>query len=367
MQEPRVAIVCDWLTDWGGAERVILAIHKLYPKAPIFTSIYNEANFPELKGVDVRTSFIQHFPGARHHHQWYLTFMPEAFESFDLSDYDIVISSAHSCAKGVITKPETLHVSYCHTPPRYLWDDWHNYVANYPWPKFLKHTFISSALHRLRLWDRAASERVDHYIANSKYVANRIKKYYRRDSIVIYPPVEMTSFKSTKRADYFLAVGRLIPYKRFDLIVEAFNDLKLPLKIVGIGNQFNCLKKAAYENIEFLGKIPEGELQNLYSHAKALIFPQVEDFGIIPVEAMSHGCPIIAYAAGGALETVKNKVSGIFFEEQSTQSLKNALEKFNYLQFEPGKISKHAEQFGAEIFTKKLASFIEKEWAKISK
>ncbi|MDP2624886.1 MAG: glycosyltransferase, partial [Candidatus Peregrinibacteria bacterium] len=199
MDKLRIAIVCDWLTDWGGAERVILALHKLYPEAPIYTSIYDKDHLRVFDDADVRTSFLQKFPGAKRHHQRYITLMPAAFESFDLSGFDIVISSSHACAKGVITKPETLHLSYCHSPPRYLWDNSHEYIKNYPWPKWLKKFVIPGALHKLRIWDRAAADRVDRYISNSHYISGRINKYYRREAKVIYPPVEMDAFKKVKK------------------------------------------------------------------------------------------------------------------------------------------------------------------------
>lgn len=361
MKEPRIAIVCDWLTSWGGAERVILAMHELYPEAPIFTSLYDEKNLPQFAKADVRPSFLQNIPGAEKHHQRFLGQMPAAFESFDLSEYDVVLSSSHSCAKGVITKPETVHICYCHSPTRYLWDNCHQYIRDYPWPKLLKRTIIPSVLHKLRVWDRAAADRVDRFIANSEFVAERIKKYYRREAEVIYPPVDMDeSFEPAEREDYYLAVGRLISYKRFDLIVEAFSELGLPLKIIGVGNQAKRLKRRAAPNIEFLGKVPEKALKEYYRYAQALIFPQIEDFGITPLEAMSHGCPVIAYAGGGALETVKDKVSGIFFDRQSVDALKHAVVQFQHATFDPGKVREEAERFHVDRFKRELDDFITK-------
>jgi glycosyltransferase involved in cell wall biosynthesis len=362
MTQPKIAIVCDWLTSWGGAERVILALHHLYPDAPIYTSIYDPGNLPMFASADVRPSFLQKFPGAKRHHQWYLAQMPTAFESFDLSEYDIVISSAHSCAKGVITKPETLHVSYCHSPPRYLWDDSHRYVANYPWPDFLKRTLIPRFLHGLRVWDRAAADRVDHYVANSNYIADRIGKYYRREADVIYPPVDMDPYESVDKQDYYLAVGRLIPYKRFDLIVEAFNRLKWPLKIIGVGNQLDKLKKMADSNIEFLGKVPEDVLRDTYRHAKGFVFPQVEDFGITAIEAMAYGCPVVAYRKGGALETVADKVSGLFFDAQTPESLVDALQRCEKTHFDVEKIRAQAEKFHLKVFAEQFDQLVKSRW-----
>lgn len=363
---PKIAIVCDWLTDMGGAERVILALHLLYPDAPIYTSIYNRPNLPQFAEADVRTSFLQKMPGATRRHQRYLAQMPLAFESFDLDDYDVVISSAHSCAKGVITKPDTLHVSYCHSPPRYLWDGSHRYVEEYPWPRLLKRTLIPSMLHDLRVWDRAAADRVDVYVANSNYVAARIEKYYRRESTVIHPPVELTLFEPSEREDFYLAVGRLIPYKKFDLIVEAFNRLKKPLKIVGVGNQLNALKKLASPSVEFLGAVPEHQLRELYRSARALIFPQVEDFGITPLEAMGGGCPVIAFAGGGALETVKDRESGLFFHEQTVEALEQAVLDFEGMSFDTAKVRAQAELFDSKVFATEFGDFVQRSWEKWS-
>lgn len=367
MQEPRIAIVCDWLTSWGGAERVIFALHQLFPTAPIYTSVYDASNFPLLAQADVRPSFLQHYPGAKRHHPWYLSQMPKAFESFDLRDYDIVISSSHSCAKGIVTKPETFHLSYCHSPPRYLWDDSHRYLQDYPWPNWLKRLVIPQALHRLRIWDRAAADRVDRYVANSHYISSRIEKYYRRDSEVIHPPVDMGAFQEVQKEDYFLAVGRIIPYKRFDLIVETFNQLKWPLKIVGVGNQYKALKQKAAKNIEFLGMISEEDLRERYAHAQGLIFPQVEDFGITAVEAMAYGCPVIAYRAGGALETVKEGVSGLFFDDQTVESLKEGLERFKSTRFDMRAVRAHAETFETKVFDERFTAFLMRSWAEWKK
>lgn len=360
--EPKVAIVCDWLTDMGGAERVILALHRLYPEAPIYASIYNRSNLPQFAGAEVHTSFLQKMPGATRRHQRYLAQMPLAFESFDLDEFDIVISSSHSCAKGILTRPDTLHVSYCHSPPRYLWDGSHHYVNDYPWPSLLKKFLIPSLLSELRVWDRAAADRVDFYVANSEHVAARIQKYYRREATVIHPPVELLPFEPSAREDFYLAVGRLIPYKRFDLIVKAFNRLKRPLKVVGVGNQLKRLKKLASPNVEFLGHVSEEVLRGLYGAAQALIFPQVEDFGITPLEAMGAGCPVIAYADGGALETVQDKVSGLFFHEQSVDALEQAVRAFEGMRFDPLKVRAQAEQFDASVFASRLTAFVDRAW-----
>lgn len=363
--KPKVAIVCDWLVSRGGAERVISAISGMFPEAPIYTSIYDPKKLPEFEEREVITSFIQKMPFALGKHYLYLPLMPYAFEQFDLSQFDIVISSSHSCAKGIITKPRTLHICYCHSPMRYCWDNCHQYFEQYGIPAPLK-SRAQKMLHELRMWDRLSAERVDFFIANSEHVKKRISKYYRKDSTVIYPPVATNHFKNTAKnaaGQYYLAVGRLTPYKRFDLLVETFNELQLPLVIVGIGKEEEKLKKAAGRFITFLGAISDDELKEMYEKAIALVFPQSEDFGIIPIEAMSAGKPVIAYASGGALETVVPGKTGLFFEEQTNASLKKAVLEFGAMKWNPDEISRHAEKFDLEIFEGRLRKFIEEKWA----
>lgn len=358
----KIAIVCDWLTNFGGAEKVILALHQLFPKAPIYTSIYNPDAMPGFENAIIHTSYLQNLPWAKNKHQLYLNFMPQVFEKFDLNGYDIVISSSHSCAKGIITKPKTLHICYCHSPMRYAWENSHKYVQQYEMNKSIK-KIAPFFLHKIRMWDRLSADRVDYFLANSKHIQNRIHKYYRRTSSVIYPYVDSKKFKaSAERKGYFLAVGRLTPYKRFDLIVDTFNELGLPLKIVGKGISLKKLSEQANSNIEFLGHVNEETLRELYSKARGFIFPQIEDFGITPLEAMASGCPVIAYKAGGALETIIDKKTGLFFEEQNVTSLKAAIQKFNHMQFDPQTIREQAEKFDHSIFNEKLLEFIEKKW-----
>lgn len=367
MEEAKIAIVADWLTDPGGAEKVVLAMHRMFPEAPIYTSIYNKANLPQFEDADVRTSFLQKALFAKKHHQWYLKWMPMAFEQFDLSEYDIVLSSCHSCAKGVITKPSTMHVSYCHTPMRYVWDDCHRYVKDYPWPRIVKKV-APYILSKIRLWDRLAADRVDHFISNSDYIGERIKKYYKSDSKTIYPIVETDDFyMSAETEPFYLAVGRLIPYKKFDLIVEAFNHLGLPLKIVGRGPEMKRLKKAARSNIEFLDYVSDEELRQLYSTCKAFVFPQIEDFGIAPVEAMASGRPVVAYAEGGALETVKDGVSGVFFKTQNAEALIRAVMKADKKKWNSKKIVDSVADFGRKRFEKELEGFIKRKWKAFKK
>jgi glycosyltransferase involved in cell wall biosynthesis len=358
----KLAIVCDWLTNFGGAEKIIIALHQLFPNAPIYTSIYNREKMKGFEDADIRTSYLQNLPFAKTRHQLYLPFFPQVFEKMDLSDFDIVISSSHSCAKGIITKPETLHICYCHTPMRYAWDDSLNYIKGYSTNLLVK-KLAKLYVHRLRIWDRLSADRVDNYIANSHYVQQRIFKYYRRPSTVIHPYVDVSDFNvGTVKDKFYLAVGRLTPYKKFDLIIETFNQLGLPLKIAGDGVAMKQLKNMAKSNIEFLGQINDVQLRELYGKARALIFPQVEDFGITPLEAMASGCPVIAYARGGALETVLDRKSGLFFYSQSVESLRHAIYQFQEINFKYSQIRKQAEKFDRERFNGKILEFISEKW-----
>ncbi len=361
LRDAKIAIVCDWLTSFGGAERVVVALHELFPDATIYTSIYNKKNFPQLKDAKVITSFLQKIPGAKSRHQLFLPFMPIVFENFNLDAYDLVISSNHSCSKGIITKPETVHVSYCHSPMRYAWDGYQKYIKEYTMNGIIK-KWGKRFIHKIRMWDRLAADRVDHFLTNSAYVGKRIQKYYHRDATVIHTGIEIQKLKTTKeQKKYYLAVGRITTYKKFDLIIEAFNELEVPLKIVGTGIEEKKLQKLAHQNIEFLGHISDQDLSKLYTGAKALIFPQCEDFGITPLESMAHGTPVIAYKEGGALETVKEGISGIFFEKQEKKNLLEAIQRFEKEEknFLPEKIHAHAEKFSNEIFKKNITKFLE--------
>ena len=357
-----IAIVCDWLTNMGGAEKVILALHRLFPHAPIYTSLYNPGKVKGFENATIHTSYLQNLPFAKNHHQLYLGFMPQVFEGFNLNDYDLVISSSHSCAKGIITKPQTLHISYCHSPMRYAWENSINYIREYEINGVIK-KLAPVFIHKIRLWDRLSADRVDYFIANSHHIQRRIHKYYRRPSTVVHPHVELEKFQlGAERQKFFLAVGRLTPYKRFDLLIDTFNELGLPLKIVGTGVSAKKLKARAKENIEFLGYVSDAELSRLYGEAKALIFPQSEDFGITPLEAMASGCPVIAYGSGGALETVVDSKTGILFPEQTTVSLSHAVEKFEQHRFNHRAIREHAESFNEDRFRREMLDFIEKKW-----
>lgn len=362
LKDANIAIVCDWLTNFAGAERVILKLHQMFPSAPIYTSTFNEEKMEPFRRALIHKSFIQKLPKAKEKHQWYLKLYPIAFEQFDLSGYDIVISSSHSCAKGVITKPETMHVCYCHSPMRYAWDNSHEYIRTYKFPWYVKR-FIPRMIHKIRMWDKVAADRVDHFVTNSDYVRKRIQKYYRRESKVIHPMVSTKDYYvSGGKKDYYLAVGRFTPYKKFDLLVDAFNELPYKLKIVGTGVEEKALKSKARNNIEFTGFVTDKVLKDLYANCKALVFPQVEDFGITPLEAMASGRPVIAYKKGGALETIKEDQTGVFFDEQNVISLKSAVEKFENSKWDSKKIREHARKFDESVFEKNFANFLEKSW-----
>jgi len=364
----KVALIHDHLAQDGGAEKVLKVFSDMFPEAPIYTLLYEKKQVNKyFKDKKIETSIIQRLPGGVKHYQWYLFFMPIAVEFFDLSEYDLIISDTSSFAKGVITKPEALHICYCHTPTRYLWSDTHQYINELKYNKYFK-KIISLVLNRIRIWDRLAADRVDLFIANSKTVKTRITKYYRRDSVVIYPPVETDKFfvsnlsEQIKQEKYFLAGCRLAPYKRIDIVIEAFKLLgdDYKLKIFGDGIDTERLKKIAGENsnIEFLGRVSEEEKAKLYSQAQAFINPQEEDFGITVVESMAAGRPVIAYRKGGATETVVQGKTGLFFNEQTPESIVQVLRNFKREDFKPQEIKEYAAQFSVDNFKKQINEFI---------
>ncbi len=364
-----IAIVCDWLTNLAGAERVVLAFHEIFPDAPIYTSVFIPEEFPQLAQARVETSFIQKIPVLKKKHQAFPLLRTIVFERFDLSGYDVVLSSSHAESKGVITGTNTLHICFCHTPIRYYWSGYHYYLK---YPQFgLLNAFIKMVMpylsSYLRMWDRLAADRVDIFIANSCNVAERIKKYYRRDATVINPPVDTSWIRlSDSPGEYFLTVGRLIPYKRVDLAIHAFNHLGLPLKIVGTGSEFGRLKEMAKSNIEFLGKVSDKELAEIYAGCIALVFPPEEDFGITPLEAMAAGRPVIAYRAGGAVETVIEGKTGVFFERQEPDSLIEAVKNFKPEKFDRSTLVAHAKKYDVSVFKEKIRNFVYSEWGKFS-
>lgn len=360
----KIALVHDYLIQDGGAERVLMAMHEMYPEAPVYTLLHDKkrAN-PIFDNWDVRTSFLQSVPGGLRRYQWLLPLMPTATESYNLSDYDLVISSSSAFAKGIVTRPETLHISYCHTPTRYLWTDSLSYVEELRVPKIIK-GLLPPVLSYLRLWDRMAADRVGVFAANSETVAERIRKYYGRESAVIHPPVDVESFYVSKEmGNYFLIGGRLVSYKRFDIAVKAFSQLGIPLKVFGEGPELVHLKALAKSNVQFLGRVSDAEKRELYSRCIAFLHPQVEDFGITAIEANSSGRPVIAYAKGGAVETIVSGLTGTFIQEQTWEHLAHAIIRFRPELFDAEIIRKRALVFGREIFKERMGELVQKEWA----
>ncbi|MSR85622.1 glycosyltransferase family 4 protein [Candidatus Uhrbacteria bacterium] len=356
----KVALVHDYLIQDGGAERVLLALHEIYPSAPIFTLFYDPAHLPPaFAQADIRPSHLNRLPFAKRHYQWYLPFMAQAVETFDLNGFDVVISSSSNFAKGILVAPNATHICYCHTPTRFLWQDRVSYVNELPQPKIVK-WILPRLLHGLRQWDRLASERPDLLITNSQTSQARIQRYYRRDAAVIHPPVDVDRITPLNEpGSYWLAGGRLVAYKRFDLIVQAFAKLNLPLKIFGEGPELPKLKKLAGPKTELLGHIDEAAKIELYRRAIAFIHPQLEDFGITPVEAMAAGRPVIAYGQGGATETVIPGVTGEFLEVACWEDIGNAVIRFDQNRYSQEKIRAHAETFSRELFQKEMKKFVE--------
>jgi glycosyltransferase involved in cell wall biosynthesis len=354
----RVAIVHDWGNQVGGAEAVLSALKQMFPAAPVYMSIYWPEKMPaEYRSWEIHTSFMNSLPLVKRYHQPFLPLYPLAFESFDLRQFDLVISNKSGFCHGVLTGPETLHICYCLTPTRYVWD--YETYAQREGIGRLAGLLLRPTLYYLRMWDRLAAERVDHFAAISREVQRRIAKYYRRESAVIYPPVDTSRYTpQAEWDDYFLVVSRLIPYKRIDLAVRACNELKLPLKIVGTGRDRPALQRLAGPTVEFLGRVSDEELGRLLSRCRAFIFPGRDDFGIAPLEAQAAGRPVIAYAAGGALETVAEGTSGAFFHQPAWESLAEVLQRFDETAYDPQAIRRHALGFDKTIFMGKLQGFI---------
>lgn len=353
----KVALTYDRVNKWGGAERVLLALHKLFPQAPLYTSVYNPNRAPWAKVFDVRTSFLQKFPKAASAHELYATLMPLAFESFNFDEYDLVISVTSEAAKGIITKPRTCHICYCLTPTRYLWSGYNDYFKN-PLLKFL----ARPAVAYLRTWDKIAASRPDEYIAISTDVQKRIKKYYGRESKIIYPPLMLSdSVQNNANAtrDYFLVVSRLTNfYKRVDIAIKACSDLRLPLKIVGEGADEAGLKRMAGSTVEFLGNLSDGELAEYYQNCRALIFPGLEDFGLVMAEAQSFGKPVIAFRGGGAVDIVREGITGEFFSRQTSDDLKAVLKSFDKTRYNTKLCRENSERFSFANFQKDFTSFL---------
>lgn len=368
----RLALVYDWINQFGGAERILLALHSLWPDAPIYTAVYSPHTSLWAKNFQVIPSFLNHLIPFRRHHQWLAPWLPIAFETFDFSAYDIVISVTSSAAKSILTLPHQLHLCYCLTPTRYLWSHTHAYLADQAsFGRFLIAPYLAS----LRLQDYLAAKRPDYLIPISQHVARRISKYYRRQpEPVIYPPVDTVFFNSHPQkcfrhpSNYWLLVSRLVGYKNVSLVIEAFNHLpQHTLLIVGTGNQINRLRRQAKANIHFLGSISDTHLNCLYHHAQAVIFPQEEDFGIVPVEAQSAGTPVIAYDRGGARETIKPGVSGLLFSSLEPPSLISTVRAFLQRDWYDKAVMQQASQFGQDRFITHFLAKVEALWAQHQK
>ena len=377
----KVALVYDRVNKWGGAERVLLALHKIFPDAPLYTSVYDKQKAPWASVFKIKTSFLQNLPFTMNHEP-FAVLMPLAFESFNFDEFDLVISVTSEAAKGIITKPKTKHICYCLTPTRYLWSGYDEYFKN----SLLK-LLSKPAVGYLRFWDKIAAQRPDRYIAISKEVQGRISRYYRRESEIVYPPVEFArqprvsddarlpnsknqqldsaslskirlqsrtqpNFSSSESGlpHYFLIVSRLVRYKKIDLAVKAFNKLKLPLKIVGVGSGMKRLKTMAGSTIEFLGNLTDEELVEYYKGCCSLVIPGIEDFGLTILEAQSFGKPVIAFRAGGALETIVENKTGLFFSEQTSESLSAAIKQFSDMAIDPKDCIGNVQKYNFEKF-----------------
>ena len=356
----KVAIVHYWLVACRGGEKVVEELCRIFPHADVYTHVLNRENlFPHTASKTIRTTFINRLPYACRWYQYYLPLMPLALEQLDLRGYDLVISSESGPAKGVITGPDCLHICYCHTPMRYVWDMSHEYTAS---QGVLKRIMMAPLLHYLRMWDRLSADRVDYFIANSDNVRRRIQKHYRRDATVIHPPLDVGTFgKPEGRGDYYLLAGQLVPYKRADLAVRAFSGSGKRLVVIGEGEQFKELRDLAGPGVEVLGRQSDEDLRMHFRRCRALIFPGEEDFGMVPVEAMASGRPVIAYARGGALETVIEGKTGIFFNEQTENSLMDAVERFETMEksYNSEAIRTHAATFDRERFQVEIRAFVE--------
>ncbi|NOU92954.1 glycosyltransferase [Paenibacillus sp. LMG 31456] len=354
----KVALVHDYLNQYGGAERVLECFMDMFPEAPVYTLISDLSKMPErFRHTDIKNSFVQKIPSSNKHYKKMLGLFPLAVEQFDLREYDLVLSSSSAFAKGIITNPSQLHICYCHTPMRYVWDLYHQYMDEIKNPIFKK--ALPFILHRIRNWDQLSSQRVDHFISNSHNVSRRIKKYYNRESTVIHPPVSIDRFHpSNANEDYFLIVSRLIPYKRIDLVIEVFNKLKLPLVIIGDGYDRDRLKKMAGPTVKMLGYQSDEIISEYYAKCKAFILAGEEDFGITPLEAQANGKPVIAFGKGGAKETVIDGQTGLFFSEHSVTSLTEALVRFNNSTFDSQTIKEHANRFNETRFKQEMLDFI---------
>lgn len=363
METIKAALVHDWLTGQRGGEKVLEVLVEIFPKAPVFTLFhFKDSQSARVEQAEIVTSFLEKMPLARRKYRSYLPLFPLAVEQFDLQPYDLVISSSHCVAKGVLPRPDALHICYIHSPMRYAWNQYFTYFD----PgrlKLFSRLLIPPVIHRLRLWDESSAHRVDHFVANSRTVAQRVRRYYRREADVIPPPVDTDFFQPAGPPDdYFLIVSALVPYKRIDLAIEAFNRVRRPLKIVGQGPEGKRLRKTARDNIEFLGALPPEELLSSYQRARALLIPGEEDFGINALEAQACGVPVIAFGRGGATESVVPGETGLFFDVPSADHLLEALDKFQGMNFNRNTIRANALNYSRPTFKQRISAYFQDRW-----
>ena len=357
-----LALVADWITTAGGAERALVELHAIWPNSPLYTTVARQCVHDGLRAADIRTSGLQSAYRIIGKHQLLLPWMPRAIENLDLRGYDVILSSSHAVGKGVLPPSNAVHVCYCHTPMRYAWEMEDQYLEDFRVPKILRRV-VKRQLMELRRWDLSTAKRVDAFIANSRETAVRIERIYGRTSTVIPPPAHDRFFSiplpSAERRAGFLAVGRFVPYKRFDLLISCANALRIPLIIAGSGQEEKRLKSMAGPTVTFCGRVTDEELPALYASAKAVLFPAYEDAGIVPLEAQACGTPVIAYGRGGVWDTVVDGKTGMFFDEQNADSLAQSMQKFATMQFDHSSIREHARKFSSERFRTQIHETVE--------
>lgn len=371
-----IGIVADWLVTYAGSEKVIKEFIDVFPSSELYSVVdfLSDSNRELFSGKKAKTTFIQKMPFAKSKYQKYLPLMPLAIEQLDMSGHDVILSSSHAVAKGILTGPDQLHISYVHSPIRYAWDLQHQYLRESGLSEGLKGFIAKYLLHKIRIWDYRTANGVDHFIANSKFISRRIHKVYGRSSDVIYPPVDVNNFTLNENKDnYYFTASRLVPYKRIDLIVDAFNEMpEKKLVVVGDGSEMDKIKSKAKGNIEILGYQPNNIMQKHMQNAKAFVFAAEEDFGITPVEAQACGTPVIAFGKGGVLETIipegNQNPTGVFFDKQEPGSIIESVNKFESMQdlFEPTEFRRNAEKFSEERFRTEINTYIRDKWTKFN-